>query len=89
MKWTSWVTLAALVVIVALVVVSSLRTGGVRCEACVEFGGRSACREVDAEAEAEARSGAVTNACALVASGVTDTIACQRTGVRRLECRPD
>jgi hypothetical protein len=37
------------------------------------------CRAVDGNDEAEARAAAITNACALVASGVTDTVACQNT----------
>jgi hypothetical protein len=86
MKWTSWVSLVALVAIVGIVVWSSLRVGSVRCEVCVSFEGRQACRAVDADTEADARSGAVTNACAQVASGVTDTMACQRAPLSKAEC---
>jgi hypothetical protein len=79
MKWTSWLAAAVLVGIGAFVVVSSLGVGDVRCEVCVSFRGREACRSVDAATEQEARDGAHTNACALLASGVTDSLACQRT----------
>jgi hypothetical protein len=84
----SWLTLAVLVVIGGIVVGSSLRTGAVRCEVCIDFHGRSACRAVDGASPEDARMAAVTNACAFLASGVTDTVACQRTPPRSSECGP-
>jgi hypothetical protein len=86
MKWTSWLAAVVLVGVVAVVVVSSLRVANVRCEVCMSFGGREACRSVEAATEAEARSGAHTNACALLASGVTDTLACERTQESTARC---
>lgn len=88
MKWTSWVTLVALVGFCGFVVWSSLGVGGVRCEVCMQFNGREACRAVDGNDEQEAHMAAVTNACALIASGVTDTVACQRQTPAKAECRP-
>jgi hypothetical protein len=85
-KWTSWVTAAALTGIIAVVVLSSLSIGSVRCEVCIEFQGRRACRAVDGNDEGEARAAAVTNACALLSSGVTDTIACQSTAPSDVRC---
>jgi hypothetical protein len=78
MKWTSWVAVGALVGIAAFVVYGSLQTGQVRCQVCVEFEGRRACRTVEAATEREAHAGARTNACALVTSGVTNMMACER-----------
>jgi len=85
-KWTSWVTALSLVGVVAFVVLSSLSIGGVRCEVCIEFRGRRVCRAVDGNDESEARAAAITNACALLASGVTDTVACQNTPPSDLHC---
>lgn len=85
---TSWLTLAVLLVIGAIVVGSSLRTGTIRCEVCIDFAGHGACRSVDGPTEEDAHMAAVTNVCALLASGVTDTVACQRTPPRRSECGP-
>ena len=62
MKWTSWVTLAGIVAIVGVVVYTSLLEGGVRCEVCIGFGGREACRAVDGTTEADTRHAAITNA---------------------------
>ena len=87
MKWTSWVTLLALIAIIGTVVWSSFQVGGVRCEVCVEFAGRTACRAVEGADEQETQSAAITNACALVSSGVTDTMACQRATPKKAECR--
>jgi hypothetical protein len=87
-KWTSWVTAVTLAGLAGIVVVSSLSIGGVRCEVCIEFRGRQACRAVDGNDEQEARAAAVTNACALLASGVTDTVACQNTPPSEVRCGP-
>ncbi|GEM_PF-406012 len=87
MKWTSWASLAGLAAIIGVVVWSSLHVGRVRCEVCVDFQGRRACRAVDGDSAGEARRAATTNACALVASGVTESMACERTPPTRAECR--
>lgn len=86
MKWTSWVTALSLASLVAVVVLSSLSIGSVRCEVCMEFGGRRGCRTVDGNDEGETRAAAITNACALLASGVTDTVACQNTPPTQVDC---
>jgi hypothetical protein len=87
MKWTSWVTLIGLGGIIALVIASSLRVGRVRCEVCIEFRGKRACRAVDGENEMQARTSAINNTCALLASGVTDSMACERTPPSSLDCQ--
>ena len=86
MKSTSWVALAVLLVLGALIVYSSVGQGGVRCEVCLEFHGRDVCRAVDGANERDTRMAATTNACAFLASGVTDSMACERTPPRKAEC---
>jgi len=86
MKWTSWVSLVGLGAIVAVVVYTSFDVGMVRCEVCITFEGREACRAVDGATAAEAQQSAINNACALLASGVTQTMACERTTPSRLAC---
>jgi len=85
-KWTSWLALAALVPLFAWIVWASLDTGAFRCEACMEFRGRQACRAVDGDTEELAMEAARTNACALIASGVTDGMACGRSTPLRASC---
>jgi hypothetical protein len=87
MKRTSWVVIGVLIGLMAVVVYSTLQIGGVRCEVCIQFRGREVCRAVDGTTEAEALMAATTNVCALLASGVTDTLACERTPPTVSECR--
>ena len=86
MKWTSWLALGTLVGLIGFVVWSSLNVGGVRCEVCVEFAGRQACRAVDGDSDKDTLAAARTNACAQVASGVTDSMACERAPARKSSC---
>jgi len=87
MKSTSWLALAVLLGLGGFIVYASLGQGGVRCEVCLGFQGRDVCRAVDGANEHDARMAATTNACAFVASGVTETMACERTTPRKSECR--
>lgn len=50
-----------------------------RVEVCMEFQGRSDCRIASGPTEAQALRTATENACALIASGMTDSIACGNT----------
>lgn len=88
MKWTSWLTLVALGLVMGGVVWSSLQVGQVDCEVCIDFRGRRACRTVAGATAEEARRAAVTNACALLAAGVTETLACERTSPDSVRCTP-
>ena len=79
---------AAGIVFVALVVYWSLHLGQVKVEVCMEFRGRSNCGTAAAPSEEEAIHTATDNACAIISSGMTDSIACSGTpptSVRRLE----
>ncbi len=49
-----------------------------RVEVCVAFNGRDSCRTARADTEDHALRSAQNNACALIASGVTDTMQCER-----------
>ncbi len=75
-----------LLLFMALVIYRSLHIAGYRCSVCVSFQGAEACRTVDGPSEHEAQTSAITNACAYVASGVTDSIACERTSPTKMEC---
>jgi len=85
-KWTSWVSLAGLGAIVGVVVYTSLEVGTVRCEVCMQFQGRESCRAVDGATRDQAHQAAVNNACALISSGVTDSMACERSTPTRETC---
>jgi hypothetical protein len=88
-KWTSWATAVGLLSIVSVVVYTSFHEAGVRCEVCIRFADREACRAVDGATEEEARRAAVTNTCANLTSGVTNSLACERTTPLREHCAPE
>lgn len=73
---------------VAVVIYRSLHVAGYRCELCLSFKGQRVCRAVEGSTEAEARSAALNNACAVLAAGVTETLACERTEPDTIRCTP-
>lgn len=79
----------ALVVLGALVYMSvNLARNRVRVEVCMEYAGRTSCRTVSGDTQQHALQTAVTNACADVASGVTETTQCEHAApksIRRLK----
>lgn len=50
----------------------------IRVEVCMEYQGRQACRTASSDTKEGAQRTATENACALIASGMTDTMTCQR-----------
>jgi hypothetical protein len=85
MKTTSWVALIGLLGLGAIIIYTSLGIG-FRCEVCIDFNGRTSCRSVDGAAQDHALAAARTNACAQLASGVTETMACERTPPLKSGC---
>jgi hypothetical protein len=73
-------------VFAAALLATTLRETRVECEVCLEFGGSSVCRSVAAAERDEAISQATATACAVLSSGVTEGLACQRTRPRSLQC---
>jgi hypothetical protein len=73
----------------AALVLATLRTTAVACEVCVEFAGRTECRRSSAASREEALQMAQSTACAVLASGVTQGMACQRAEPRSSSCETD
>jgi hypothetical protein len=67
------------VIVLGYIVYSSMNLSEHRVEVCITFNGNSACRTAAGATEEFARRTATTNACAQLASGVTDSIACENT----------
>jgi hypothetical protein len=63
--------------ILAVIIYSSLNLAAYRVEVCMAFNGRTNCRTASGSTEDFALRSARTNACAAIASGVTETIACE------------
>ncbi|HYM13160.1 MAG TPA: hypothetical protein VEU62_20635 [Bryobacterales bacterium] len=74
------------VVALALIVYSTLSLGGYSCEVCMEFHRQSKCRTANGSTKEESTRTATDNACAFLASGVTDSIACTNTPPKSVRC---
>ena len=74
---------AATVAILALAVRSAFQ---VHCESCVTFRGATACRTAAGRTQEEATRTAIDNACAFLASGMTDSVACSTASPASTRC---
>jgi hypothetical protein len=79
--------LIVLAPVVGVVVYSSFHVSTYECEVCLSFDGRHVCRKVTGETKEEGLRSGMTNACGILAAGVTDTIACERTIPTKAECQ--
>jgi hypothetical protein len=66
-----------LAVVAGVLVYSTLSLNQARVEVCMEFRGAQSCRTASGANRDFALKTAKANACALIASGVTDTLACE------------
>jgi hypothetical protein len=76
--------------VLAFLLYSSMHIAKYRVEVCVAFSGRTDCRTASADTKDHALRSAQNNACALIASGVTDTMQCEHsepTSVKWLETK--
>jgi hypothetical protein len=69
---------AVVIAILALIAYSTLSGPRYRVEVCMAFETRSACKTVSGKSEQAALRGAITNACADIVSGVTETMRCEQ-----------
>ncbi len=81
-----WVFVVALAVLVVILLYGSMRSVQAECELCVEFNGRTECRRGSGANEAEARQAALKAACAVMASGMSQSINCQNTRPTNVSC---
>jgi hypothetical protein len=84
-------SITALVVIGIVLVVGYLIMGSrslvqAECEVCVEFRGQRQCRRGSGANDEEARTAAQKAACAVMASGMDASIACQNTRPKTAQC---
>ncbi len=75
MKTGLWIAIAAVVFFAALTY-SMLGLRQHRVEVCMEFHGNKACRTAAGPTVEGARRTAIDNACALIARGMGDSMAC-------------
>ena len=79
MNKTVILAMAFAIAVLIVVIYTTMGTARFRCEVCLSFQGRTACRTASAPSEEDARRTATENACAQIASGVTDSMACENT----------
>jgi hypothetical protein len=70
--------------LVGIMAYSTLTLSQHRVEVCMEYKGRSNCRTASATTVEFATKTAISNACADIASGVTETMGCQQTQPTKL-----
>jgi hypothetical protein len=83
-RWLVGLAIAAAVI--GFLYAATLRGAGVRCDACMRFEGREACKSASGASRDDAEYAAIMTACAVVSGGVTQTIACQATVPVSLHC---
>lgn len=84
MKKAAIVGVIFLLVVIAAIYYSTKSLAAHRVEVCMEFNGLTSCRTASGSTEEFALRTATTNACATIASGVTDSMACDRTEPKKV-----
>jgi hypothetical protein len=79
MKKPVLIGLVIFLAIIGLIVYSTLTLGGQKVEVCMQFNGRQSCRTASGSTKELALRTATSNACGDIASGVTDSLACERS----------
>jgi len=71
-----WIVLGFGIIFAVIMYTSTRNLSAFRVEVCMEYNGRQACRTASAATREQAQRTATDNACALIASGMTEGIAC-------------
>jgi len=75
------------VALIGFIIYSATGLAQVSCEVCVEFHGRTSCRPAAGTSQDEAVKTAESIACAELATGRTESIACERTPPKSITCK--
>jgi len=79
LKKTVWIAVAFVAVFLFALVYSTFQGERIGVEVCMVFRGNRDCRKASAKTREDALRTAITNACAQLASGVTDSGQCENT----------
>lgn len=74
-----------MIAFLALVAYSTMHGPRYRLEACMIYDGHTACKTVSAKSESSALRAVAENACADIASGVTDTMRCEQSEPQKVK----
>jgi len=72
------------IAVIAAIYYSTANLAAHRVEVCMEFKGLTSCRTASGSTEQFALRTATTNACATIASGVTDSVACDQATPKKV-----
>jgi hypothetical protein len=86
-KRSTAVTLAVIALIIVVFVKLTLGGAKEQCRVCMAFGTGTNCATATGPTVAAATEGATTTACGVLASGMTETIACGRTPPASVQCK--
>jgi hypothetical protein len=75
------------VALIAFIIYSATGLARVSCEVCIEFHGRISCQPAAGTTREEAVRTAGSIACSELASGRTESIACERTPPKSVTCK--
>lgn len=87
-KKTVWLAVAFVTLVLGYIVFSSFQGERFHCTVCISFKGGRDCRTASAATRPEAQRTAITNACAQLSSGVTETNQCENTPPESITWRP-
>jgi len=82
---TFFVILAAILLPTVWLTINILSADSIQCEVCMEFRGRSQCRKASGPNREACQQTATDNACAFLASGMTDSISCAQRIPTRIQ----
>ncbi|HXV86564.1 MAG TPA: hypothetical protein VD793_07685 [Gemmatimonadales bacterium] len=85
-RTTRWLVAAGVIGFGGYVVYGSMARVERACELCVDFQGRTECRRGAGATDREAMDAAQTAACGVMAAGMDQSIACQNTRPRAVQC---
>jgi hypothetical protein len=73
-----WIGIAFVLIFLGVIVYSTLNLSQNKVEVCITFKGQTLCKIASATTRDFAQRTAITNACGEMASGVTETMACNQ-----------
>jgi hypothetical protein len=83
-KKAALIGIVFVIVVIAAIYYSTANLAAHRVEVCMEFKGLTSCRTASGSTEQFALRTAMTNACATISSGVTDSIACDQSTPKKV-----
>lgn len=84
MKKAALIGIVFVIVVIAAIYYSTANLAAHRVEVCMEFKGLTSCRTASGSTEQFALRTATSNACATIASGVTDSVACDQSTPKKV-----